>query len=184
MAVARDTKGSESGQAAASRDTKGSDSGLAAVSKWTFGANLCEADLNNLVRGADRNFVLPHTGYDESLSEGSLPDDSAGRNKRDHLHLDKEITHPPLYEKLSDYIHVDRELEPFEVPWAFDLALLWNTEIKSDVAGLQMKGKSKAKTSLPTWLPLPPHDYVRSPGPGGMFLLASYLLPTHHMKII
>ena len=80
-AVARDTKGSESGQAAASRDTKGSDLGVAAASKWTFGANLCEADLNDLVRGADRNFVLPHTGYDESLSEGSLPDDSAGHNK-------------------------------------------------------------------------------------------------------
>ncbi len=100
------------------------------------------------------------------------------------MHLDKEIAHPPLYEKLSDDIRVDRELEPLEVPWAFDPALLRNTEIKSDVAGPQTKGKSKAKTSLSTWLPLPPHNYVRSPGPGGMFLLASYLLPTHRMKII
>ena len=80
-AASRETKGSESGQAAASRETKGSDSGVAAASKWTFGTNLCEADLNDLVRGADHNFVLPHTGYNESLSEGSLPDDSAGCNK-------------------------------------------------------------------------------------------------------
>ena len=35
--------------------------------KWTWGVNVEEADLQGMFRAGDRNYLLPHTGYDSSL---------------------------------------------------------------------------------------------------------------------
>ncbi|KAF8814719.1 hypothetical protein BYT27DRAFT_7219635 [Phlegmacium glaucopus] len=69
--------------------------------KWTWGVDLNEKDLIDMVWAADRGFVLPHLGYDESLIDCDLPSDSAGPNKKVHQQLDKELLNPPQYEPLS-----------------------------------------------------------------------------------
>jgi len=40
--------------------------------KWTWGESLNVEDLRNMVRGADRQYELPHSGYDEDLRTGKL----------------------------------------------------------------------------------------------------------------
>jgi hypothetical protein len=40
--------------------------------KWTWGPSLEVADIKGMFRAADRNYEIPHTGYDESLQEGRL----------------------------------------------------------------------------------------------------------------
>ena len=42
--------------------------------KWTWGVDLTEADVDRLIRGADRySPEHPHSGYDTDLASGSLP---------------------------------------------------------------------------------------------------------------
>jgi hypothetical protein len=131
--------------------------------KWTWGVDLDEQDLIDMVRAADRGFALPHSGYDESLTDYDLPSDSAGPNKKVHRQLDKELDNQPQYEALSADIRVDRELEPSEIPLAF-------CAFPSHLSGHQ---HPTSHAPIPTgkaadrmWLCPPPTDYVQPPPPG------------------
>jgi hypothetical protein len=48
------------------------------ATKWTWGVDLDEDDLLDLIRGADRDHEVPHSGYDEELPSGSLRSPSSG----------------------------------------------------------------------------------------------------------
>ena len=48
------------------------EAGGMASSKWTWGVDLTEDDLRSLIRGADRQHQVPHSGYDQDLSSGAL----------------------------------------------------------------------------------------------------------------
>jgi hypothetical protein len=39
------------------------------VWKWTWGVDLTDEDITTLVRGADQDYGLPHSGYDLACSE-------------------------------------------------------------------------------------------------------------------
>jgi hypothetical protein len=128
--------------------------------KWLWGIDLTEEDLGGLVRGADHNFVLPHTGYDESLDDRSIASPS-----------------PPVtlagdtpFFKLSNDIMEAPDLQPDNYP-----IYLITPDINHLGGPVPAPSKSKKRAgavsqALPvpdtfTPLPLPPKSYVGLPVP-------------------
>jgi hypothetical protein len=83
--------------------------------KWTSGAVLSYKDLLGLVRAADANLELPHSGYDDSLEDGSLRPDSKGRSKADMKKGDA-----PFLDVGSSVEEDDPELSESEQPVVFE----------------------------------------------------------------
>lgn len=42
------------------------------LSMWTWGVDLNSQDIWEMIRGANKNYQLPHSGYDEDLRTGKL----------------------------------------------------------------------------------------------------------------
>ena len=55
--------------------------------KWTWGVNLTSQDLQNMVRGADKQYQLPHSGYDDELNTGKLRDDESPNPEPDRYRI-------------------------------------------------------------------------------------------------
>jgi len=89
--------------------------GPMASSKWTWGVDLTENDLRSLIRGADRQYQLPHSGYDEELASSLENRTSEALNP-----VDLEDPNDPninlLFDKLSPSIMVVPELHPDDFP--------------------------------------------------------------------
>ena len=128
-----------------------------ASSKWTWGVDLDENDIRRMVRAADTGFVLPHSGYDESLGDSSLASDTDNPTPTIIQEVEDETTNRLPYEPLSTDIRHDRELELHEIPHAFsNFPLNPGSGVKSDFERIP-----SVKPKM--WLPFPPNDYVPPP---------------------
>lgn len=133
-------------------------------SKWTWGVKLTEGHIKSMVRAADNNFKLPHSGYDESLDDGSMPSESAGPTRSEHERLEDEAKNPPLYEKMSSDVWEERDLEPHEFPKAFECyPLLRGSSRKYHLRN--NVGTGVCEVYPPPWNDPPPDDYVQRPRP-------------------
>ena len=86
--------------------------------KWTWGVNLTSEDLRGFVRGADRQYQLPHSGYDESLKTGKLGGFKSPIPNPINFESDG------IFEELSPDFPGIRDLNPDEIPLAFAFAPL------------------------------------------------------------
>ena len=82
-----------------------------ASSKWTWGVDLTEADLRELVWGADRQHQVPHLGYDQDLSSGALQSQTSKR-----LKLEDPTDQDLRFDDTSDSISPIPELHPRDFP--------------------------------------------------------------------
>ena len=145
-----------------------------------WGVDLTEADLKEMVHGADQGFILPHSGYDESLEDdwtwskySSLPD-------IDKLVKDGDA---PFFPLSSDITHVP-DLLPDEFPIEFCLPPLQHvghSEMPSGFRRCMVVTEEPAKPepallSAPTWFPPPPVNYVQLPEQQGWSWQFSILL--------
>jgi hypothetical protein len=91
-------------------------------SKWTWGVNLKPEDIDGMVRGADRFYQLPHSGYDESLRSGKAKGWSSPIPNASDI---EDTTDPNIvFEELSPDFPIIRDLAPAEFPTAFAFAPL------------------------------------------------------------
>lgn len=113
-----------------------------------------------MVRAADNNFELPHSGYDESLDDDSLLGNDSLPSAMELNRLNEDIRHPPIYEPLSDDIQVIPDLQPQQYPLAFSHHAFnyrdWPNKSTSN---------SSHPSEVQTLLPLPPDNYVQFPLP-------------------
>jgi hypothetical protein len=133
-------------------------------SKWTWGVSLSDEYVRNIVRGIDTGFILPHSGYDSSLDDNSLPSDSSRPKSIVYRELDDEITNLPIYEEPSEDIYEVPDLDPndatltliyYPLPGA---GVKWPLDTPQDSSS---HGKGKKRM----WLVPPPDDYVQRPLP-------------------
>ena len=82
--------------------------------KWTWGMDLTNEDLLCLIRGADLEYQLPHSGYDEDLSTGALQSQTS--DVLNPAHLEDCNDSDLLFDKLSTPINVIPELRSPEIP--------------------------------------------------------------------
>ena len=90
-------------------------------SQWTWGVDLNSQDIWNMIRGADRQYQLPHSGYDNSLATGRLRTSSPIPSPNDIPDVDDPAT---MYDQLSHDFPYIRHLRPNEVPIAFSFPTL------------------------------------------------------------
>jgi len=134
-----------------------------------WGPDLTEEDLKGLVRGGDRNNVLPHTGYDESLDERSIGFPSPPVN----IARFTAAGDPPFFQLSPDIMEVP-DLEPHEFP-AFTFMVPEDNPLQFDQgpgaspgAGASPntnKKKAAANQFSPALFPPPPKNYVKLPDP-------------------
>jgi len=85
-----------------------------AARKWTWGVDLTDEDLLCLIRGADAEYQLPHSGYDQELSTGALRSHTS--DARDPADLEDWNDSDLLFDALSTPINVIPELRLPEIP--------------------------------------------------------------------
>jgi hypothetical protein len=90
--------------------------------KWTWAVDLTVEDLRGLIQGADRYYLLPHSGYDQDLITGSLQSNISEWVDPDKLKdpMDPEL----LFTDLSMSITTIPELHPNDIPTYLDVQLL------------------------------------------------------------
>jgi hypothetical protein len=96
-----------------------------ASSKWTWGVDLTETDLLSLVRGADRQYELPHSGYDDELS-GSL--ESKTSETLDPVDLEDPEDPNLHFDELSQSVTSILELRPHDFPNYSEIMILPNDD--------------------------------------------------------
>ena len=79
-----------------------------AARKWTWGVDLTDEDLRCLIRGADSQSDVPHLGYDQDLSTGSLR--CVTSEALDPANLDDWNDEDLLFDELSTPVHEVPEL--------------------------------------------------------------------------
>jgi hypothetical protein len=145
------------------------------ANKWTWGIGLTLPDLQAMVRAADRNYELPHSGYDDSLPTGRMSGyDSPTQNP---AILNDDLS----FLELSSDIGEVRELDLDEIPLAFSMPCLHflgrvplSSNVVPDRSPSLLKGKQREITHLSVsaeaaaetifpWLQLPPPSYVKAP---------------------
>lgn len=82
--------------------------------KWTWGVDLNEDDLSKLIRGANRNNDIPHSGYDQDLPSGSLQSQTS--HALDPAMLEDPNDSDLLFDDISSSIGMVPELGPHEIP--------------------------------------------------------------------
>jgi hypothetical protein len=102
-------------------------------SKWTWGVDLDSQDIWEMVRGADKNLQLPHSGYDADLMTGKLRSWSPNPNPSDVEDQDEAGI---LFDELTHDQSI-RELLPHEVPIAFAFPTLHYAAAGESHSGLQ-----------------------------------------------
>ena len=75
--------------------------------KWTWGVDLTSDDLGGMIRGADRDYQVPHSGYDQTLPDGSLQTMSSDLSDSENS---------VLYDELSGSICSVPDLSPPDYP--------------------------------------------------------------------
>ncbi len=109
--------------------------------KWTWGVNLTSQDLRGFVRGADKQYQLPHSGYDEELKTGKLRGDESPIPNPNSIESDG------IFEELAPDFPEIRDLCPDEIPLAFLFAPLhhsatWELGAEPDPALVEgLRGK-------------------------------------------
>jgi hypothetical protein len=85
--------------------------------KWVWGPNLTPKDIQDMVRGSDRGYQIPHSGYDDDLKSGRLAGKSSPIPTPDVI----EDPGDPnvLFDELSNDIGIIPELKPADFPLAF-----------------------------------------------------------------
>jgi len=92
-----------------------------AESKWTWGVDLNSQDLWFMIRGADRLYQLPHSGYDDELASGKLQPSSPIPSASSIADMeDPDI----MFDELTDDFPFIRDLYPHEIPVAFTFPTL------------------------------------------------------------
>jgi len=84
------------------------------ASKWTWGEDLTEEDLDGLIRGANRQHDVSHSGYDSELPAGSLQSQTSAA--LDPVNLEDPSDRDLWFEDLSTLITIIPELCPHEIP--------------------------------------------------------------------
>jgi len=85
-----------------------------AARKWTWGVDLTDEDLLCLIRGADAEYQLPHSGYDQDLFTGALRSHTS--DARDPADLEDWNDSDLLFDVLSTPINVIPELRSPDIP--------------------------------------------------------------------
>jgi hypothetical protein len=168
--------------------------------KWTSGVDLTKEDLALMVRGADQNYKLLHSVYDDDLRLGKLRGSGSllpDPNELENLH-DSNVK----FDELSPDITHLRELEPHEFPPAFSFPPLHylgasdpDPAFIRKFTSWKKKGKERMKeevdrrespssrdsslnTHTGSWFPLPPKDYVPHPTSLSLAVHAKKLMQT------
>lgn len=137
-------------------------------SKWTWGVDLNSRDIWLMARGADKNYQIPHSGYDDDLRTGKLRSSSPIPSPNDIEDLDDpdiifdELTHNPFI----------RDLRPDKIPLAFSFPTLHYRAVGNSDSGLELppasgSDKSDSHPIIPEGsrphrprLDSPPHGYM------------------------
>ncbi len=150
--------------------------------KWVWGVNLTTEDIQKMIRGSDRYYQIPHSGYDDELRTGKL----AGRQSPIPNPDDLDDPDDPnvVFDELSTDIREVRDLDPDEFSLAFLFPPLHYTAASDSGSRPDLQDFSKAKSvghkqspsgsysgsTIPTrkpphrpWLVPPPVGYVKPP---------------------
>jgi len=149
-------------------------------SKWIWGVDLTEDDLRGLIRGADHQSQVSHTGYDKPHSASSASESSISA-ALDPVNL--EDPHDPdlRFEELSRSITIINDLRPDEIP-AFSALLATSgddlvSEPDSVIEAFSKRAKAQAIKTKKLLIqaevdqPVSYHDY------GSEFVLRTALIP-------
>src|SRR6266581_1609663 len=95
------------------------------ANKWIWGLNLTPKDIQDMVRGSDRGYQIPHSGYDDGLKSGKL----AGKSSPI---LTLDVIEDPgdpnvLFDELSNNIRIIPEMKSDDFPLAFAFPPLHHT---------------------------------------------------------
>jgi hypothetical protein len=101
--------------------------GLNASSKWTWGVDLNDDDLFGLIRGADRQNELPHSGYDQDLPSGTLQ--STTSKVLDPVELEDPDDPELCFDELSSSITSLPKLRPHEIPTYLEVFLMARQDV-------------------------------------------------------
>ena len=85
-------------------------------SKWTWGVELDSNDIWQMIRGADKQCQIPHSGYDDELATGKLRSSSPIPSPNAIADIDDPNTR---FDALSHDFPFIRDLCPEEIPIAF-----------------------------------------------------------------
>ena len=121
--------------------------GMNASSKWTWGVDLTDDDLLGLIRGADRQNEIPHSGYDQDLLSGTL--ESMTSEARDPVNLEDPDDPELCFDELPSSIIDVPELRPHEIPTYLEVVLLpeqdvIDTEPDPVIEAFTKRAKAKA----------------------------------------
>jgi len=112
--------------------------------KWVWGLNLTPKDIQNMVRGSDRGYQIPHSGYDDDLKSGRLAGKSSPIPTPDVI----EDPGDPnvLFDELSNDIGIIPELKPAQFPLAFAFPPLHHTAASDSDSRPEIQAFSKLTT--------------------------------------
>jgi len=122
--------------------------GAMASSKWTWGVDLTESDLHSLVRGADCDYRLPHSGYDEELLSASFI--SKTSDVLDPVNLEDPDDPNLWFDELSPSNTVVPELHAHNIPDYSEIMLvaaddLFDPEPDLVIEAFTKRAKAEAK---------------------------------------
>ena len=115
-------------------------------SKWTWGVDLNSGDIWEMVRGADKNYQLPHSGYDDDLRTGKLRSSSPIPNPND---IEDPDDPDILFEELSHNPFI-RDLQLDEIPLAFSFPTLHYRALGETDSGLEQPPASGSEYTSPS----------------------------------
>lgn len=111
------------------------------ASKWTWGVELNSQDLWDMIRGADKQYQLPHSGYDEELATGKLRSASPVPTPNEMA----DITDPNnRFDELAHDFPFIRDLRPNEIPIAFSFPTLHYKMACETESGPEAKSAAKS----------------------------------------
>jgi len=140
--------------------------------------NLTSEDFRGFVRGADKQYQLPHSGYDESLKMGKV------RGVDSPIPIPNDIEFDGIFEELALDFPQIQDLYPDEIPLMFTFAPLHHSaewisgtdpdpELVEGFWGQILKADNSAKESPPCPPWLGPAPLVPAPTPGTLSTVRS-----------
>ena len=127
--------------------------------KWTWGVDLNKSDIWQLFHATNRQYELPHTGYNASLPDGCL-----------HGQFSPYESVPSSFvPSIANDTGVP-ELSSINVPLHFDTFLLWHTYMESPIGNLLAGGHVSPSSS-----DLAGHFTMHHVSPGNQCILTESL---------
>ena len=119
-----------------------------ATRKWTWGVDLTDRDLDDLIRGADRQHPVTHSGYDRDLSSRSLR--SMTFDSLDPANLEDLTDEDLVFDEVSPSIRIIPDLPLSQFPtYSVDLvdlsgALIAESEPDPVIDAFSKRARTKA----------------------------------------